>query len=527
MSSDPQVRPADAPLSGQAPTAGRAAPAPGQAAPPVPPDDFGSTLLRAGAAWAVYAVVLLVTVRPEPGPVYEPDIYWHLRVGDWVMENRAVTETDPFSYPEGKPWVAYSWLFEVLVYQLHRWLGFGGIILYRAALALLILLAVDGVIRRLQPSRLAGSVLLLAAALAMAALYHERPWLFTILFAALSLRVAVEMREGGAPPWWVWLLPLAYVLWANIHIQFVHGLFLLGLACAAPVIDLWLGRPADETAATAFTRRWWQLVGLTAACALATLANPYHARLYSVVVEYATQPGPYEFVNELKAMTFRGLADWAFLALFLAGCVALGRGRFGAFEWLLMAATAVFSFRSCRDVWYGTLAAVLVLARTRWPDSPAKPLPHGWALGAVLLAVLAAGAWRGRGLSEARLEADRAKLLPVRAAEEIERRGYRGPLFNDFNWGGYLMWRLRMPVPIDGRTNLHGDERILRIGAVFDGAPGWEKDPDLSAAGIVVAPARGALASLLMKDDRFVRAHIEDDDDVAWVFVAKGRAPAP
>ena len=43
---------------------------------------------------------------------------------------------------------------------------------------------------------------------------------------------------------------------------------------------------------------------------------------------------------------------------------------------------------------------------------------------------------------------------PARAAAFDESRGYGGPLFNDFNWGGYLIWRLPgLPVSVDGRTN--------------------------------------------------------------------------
>ena len=56
----------------------------------------------------------------------------------------------------------------------------------------------------------------------------------------------------------------------------------------------------------------------------------------------------------------------------------------------------------------------------------------------------------------------------------VAERGYSGPLFNDFNWGGYLIWALpQLPVAIDGRTNLHGDERIQRFGSTWAGSPSF------------------------------------------------------
>jgi hypothetical protein len=92
-------------------------------------------------------------------------------------------------------------------------------------------------------------------------------------------------------------------------------------------------------------------------------------------------------------------------------------------------------------------------------------------------------------------------------------------LYNDFNWGGYLIWSLpHLPVAIDGRTNLHGDERMTRFGETWSGAPTWHEDPDLANAGVIVAEADAPLVSLLLLDSRFVLVH---EDPVAKVFVAR------
>src|SRR5262245_1106945 len=58
------------------------------------------------------------------GVVRDPDIWWHLRVGKWICEHGATPFTDPFSQiGQGEPWVAYSWLFELLMYGLHQVFG--------------------------------------------------------------------------------------------------------------------------------------------------------------------------------------------------------------------------------------------------------------------------------------------------------------------------------------------------------------------------------------------------------------------
>ena len=146
-------------------------------------------------------------------------------------------------------------------------------------------------------------------------LLNERTWLFTLLFSTLTLEAILGLREGKGGRW-CWLLPALYVLWANLHIQFIYGLFILVLACAAPCLDRLLGRGRPWARPDTFgSRDWWRLIALTGACLAATLLNPYHVRLYAVVVEYATQPVAFRLVSEHRAMDFRGPVDWAVLAM--------------------------------------------------------------------------------------------------------------------------------------------------------------------------------------------------------------------
>jgi hypothetical protein len=469
---------------------------------------------------ALYALPLVVALRPVADPVLDPDVWWHLRAGQWVVEHGTVPRNDPFARP-AREWVAYSWLYEVLLFGLYRGLGLAGVVVYRAALALAVVAAVHRLVARRERRFLVATGLTAAAGLALAGLFSERPWLFTILFATLTADAVLDLRAGRRSAV-VWLLPPLYAVWANVHIQFIYGLFVLGLACAAPLLDRALGRAPDE-AARPGSRGGWGLVALSAGCALATLLNPYHVRLYGVVWEYATQPGPFRFVNELKALEFREPGDWVVLALGGAAAFALGRRRPpAAFDLLLLASAAFFAFRARRDLWFLVLAALAVLSTSGAEVPAGQRFALTWRRGAVLAVALAAlaglTAWL-RDLSPANLERKVARRYPARAAALVARRGYEGPLYNDFNWGGYLIWALpHLPAAVDGRTNLHGDERLERFGATWSGAPGWEDDPDLSAAGVVVAPADAALASLLKRDPRFELVH---QDELAAVFVVR------
>src|SRR5207237_866872 len=145
-----------------------------------------------------------------------------------------------------------------------------------------------------------AAALFSAALLALGPVMSERPWLFTILFSTLLLEVLLDLRDGR-PTRRHWLLPLMFVLWANLHVQFIYGLLILGVACAAPLADRLLRCASPtHTIAHAGSKAWWALVALTCLCSLATLINPYHAQLYQVVFEYGTHQTPLEVVNELR-----------------------------------------------------------------------------------------------------------------------------------------------------------------------------------------------------------------------------------
>jgi hypothetical protein len=385
-------------------------------------------------------------------------------------------------------------------------------------------LALHRFVLRFGPSGLLATGLTAVCLLPLAMLFSERPWLFTILFGTLTLHAVLDVREGRRTllPW---LLPVLFVVWANVHIQFVYGLALLVLACVSPVIDRWR-RAGDETTPAAFgSHGWLKMVALTVACVLATFLNPYHARLYGVVVEYALQPGPFQFVNELKALEFREACDWAVLALTGAAAFVLGRKtRLCSFEILLFIGCAILSFRARRDVWLVVLASAMVLSESLRSSIPVTTsdrltIRYRLALGIALVALAGLLTWT-RGLTPAKLERTAAEVFPANAARFVAEHGYEGPLYNDFNWGGYLIRALpALPVAIDGRTNLHGDDRLVRFGSTWAGGPSWRDDPELCEAGVVIAERDTPLASLLACDARFRLVY---EDTIARVFVARG-----
>jgi hypothetical protein len=109
--------------------------------------------------------------------------------------------------------------------------------------------------------------------------------------------------------------------------------------------------------------------------------------------------------------------------------------------------------------------------------------------------------------------------MPVRAVEVVKAKGWSGPLYNDFNWGGYLIWALRQPVAasMGAQTRMAMSGSIART-STWNAQPGWASDPDLQSAKLVIAPVNAPLTQVLRLDTRFEVAY---EDKLAVVFLAR------
>lgn len=445
--------------------------------------------------------------------VADPDVWWHMRVGQWILAHHQVPYVDYFSREAGRPWAAYSWLFEVVVFQSFQHFGLAGILAYTTAMVAAIAAAIYHLVKRLQSDFMLAVLLTFVASLSLVQLFTPRSWLITILFFVIEIDILMGVRRTGPSRQLLWL-PLLFGLWANLHIQFIDGLVVMGIALGEAVLSRWWAP------ARARLKLVW-MIGIFVACVLASLLNPYGWHIYQIAYRVADQPGTLYLIAEMHALAFRNLADYTmvFLALAAAGTLAWHR-RVAVFEILMLAFAAVVSFRSGRDMWVMIITATTILAQgIRSSQKEQQPFPvYFLPVTVATIGLLLFAGTIGMRLNNAKLRAQVDEHLPVRAVEVAREKGLSGSLFNNFDWGGYLIWSLRMPVSVDGRADLYGDKRLKRSFATWNGAPDWASDPDLESARLVVAPIDAPLTQLLRMDPHF---QLVFEDKIAALFVAR------
>jgi hypothetical protein len=472
------------------------------------------------------ALVILLTGSIRIAPLYstvlDADIWWHLRGGDTIVAQHAVPHRGVFSQHSERPWVEYRWGFEVLASRFYRWFGLMGLVAFRATLQVIISATLFVILLRGLRSFWQAWAL---TAFGMWAIHHcfgMQPMLISIAMFTFVLALVFEARRRRTiRP--LLILPFLFLIWANLHIQFVYGILVLGLLSGVGLVrailpskwSTWF-QPDHELPLT-------PVLAVTGLSFLATFIGPYSWQLYGVLLGYLRSSVPYAIITELQALSFR-YPEHFVLVLILAGAFfALGwRRSRDPFKLALLVVCTLVGFRMTRDSWFACLPALAIIAdrdglaaeeRTRrlWP----RTLAFAAATTVVTAAVFALIAWDSKVNNVSLIRVVGAKF-PLKACEFIRSRSLPGALYNDMNWGGFVIWDLpEKPVAIDNRTDLYGDEILGRFYSVQTGQSDWRSDPDLNAASIVLLYRQLPLATLLAQDERF---HLVYEDPVAVVF---------
>ncbi|HXA28758.1 MAG TPA: hypothetical protein VN193_08415 [Candidatus Angelobacter sp.] len=206
--------------------------------------------------------------------LHDPDLWWHLRLGQWILDSHSVPHTELFSFTAaGNAMTAHEWGSEVLFALMARVGGLLLVSLVMACVAWSGLLALALRARARGAGVVAVAVALLVGARAMEPVLGTRPQVITVALVCWTLLVAERyLARGGRL---VWVLPPVVLVWANLHGGVVLGLGALCLLLALSALSLLLRRPGAPSFAR--LRTLGLAVGVAAA---AGCLNPNGPGLY-------------------------------------------------------------------------------------------------------------------------------------------------------------------------------------------------------------------------------------------------------
>jgi hypothetical protein len=483
---------------------------------------LGDRRVQLSALVALLAGIGIYALRTKYS-VLDPDTWWHLKVGEWILRNSALPHTGILSRTAAqRPWVAYSWGYEILLSLAYSWFGILGIGIFGTALTIGVGAAAYGMLRRLS-GRFWLSCLL-AAITCWAFLFNgaPRPVFFSYILFCVTLTLLFEAQRNGRIQLLYWL-PLVFLVWANLHIQFIYGLFTVSLFVGIHLTQKLLSALKINTDfLLPSTLPAMPLVAIFALCYLATVLGPNTYHPYLVVLAYTKAKFPYKIISELQAVPFRLWSNFVELFLAAAGFYAVGwRKKIDAFKLALLVIASIVAFRTMRDAWFLGFPAAACIADFPVGEN-ASFRSDSWrefslVAAAVILFLFVAAPFTD--FNTRALDSAVSAGYPVNAINFLRRGSFSGPLYNNLNWGGFLMWYLpELPVAIDGRNDLYGDDLDELFYNSEFANPSYATDSYLNDAGLVVLESRIPLARTLTTDPRFRLVY---QDQIATVFVRR------
>ena len=471
---------------------------------------------RALFAAILFFGLLAMTARTAT----DPDLWWHLRTGQWIVETGHVPHTDPFSFTRrGSPWVSHEWLSEIVFYALWRLAGPTALIVFSSLITtagfLLLYWRCSG-----QPHWAAAATVL--GAWACAPCWGTRPQMFTFLFASLFLWLLERAEQR--PRLLLWIPPL-FLLWLNLH-----GGFALGPA----LLLLYAGGLFLETLAGTFP--WPEARLLLARVLLATLAclalipfNPSGARLYHYPFETVRASEARSLIVEWLSPDFHRSMYTPFLLVLLLLMAALAWSRLPVRGRVLLPLMFMLlsALDAVRHIPIFILLALPVMAQAlahsslpTWPAALRPPRQRfrtlSYSAALVFLAVFALGRWTIVANSQNPREAD---LFPRHAVAFLRAGHLPDRLFAFYDWGGYAIWNLYPQYRpfADGRADLYGDDLLKQAAQTVPNLrPGWQAILDDWNVETLLIPPAAALAQALLLDQRWSTPY---RDSQAIVFV--------
>ncbi len=404
--------------------------------------------------WLSYSTLALTAILIFYGfwqGIGDGDFWWHLKTGQYIAQNHKLPVPDPFAYttylhPDTYPGesgvryfnLTHEWLAQLTYYGAYSLAGAAGVASLRSLLILLQCLGISLVVWR----RTGGFYRAIAAALiAMSSSSFsagERPYLFTYFFLVAVIAI-LEYRR------FLWALPFIFVIWSNCHAGYFLGWVVLGAYVAEALVRRWRGVPDPGERA---------LFIFAVICFLASGINPNGFHVIETLVAYRRSPLQTS-ITEWQRPKYWEVTSFTIVLYASFGMLLWARRRARISDWILYLLFAAASLTAVRNIVLSGIIGAIILTAYVPVFDPVRFFPRVRSLPAILGAAAALFlAYRIVSQPPHRLTFEDDWRFSQGSADFLLNHHVTARLFNSYESGGYLIWRLwpQEQVFIDGRA---------------------------------------------------------------------------
>ncbi len=391
-------------------------------------------------------------------PLRDYDIFFHLKSGE-IIAQQGIIHKDVFSFSaSNSEWYPYEWLFQVGVYYSNQIFGFNAIS-YLTAIFIAIQI---GLIFLLLKNILKLGVVpsLLISFLFYASVYEfmaARPYIVAYPIFTANIYLILDYLLYNKNRLYL-MVPLMFI-WTNLHGSMFLGIALFGAYAGVSLLNFFLNKKKNEL------KKFWVLSLYTLIMGIITILPPLELTQWRLLVKfYQDRILLSHFIDEWTPLAYNpvGFAIFSattavvFILLFF---VVFKRKLYREATWLLpLLVFAPLAYTASRNLYlaYITFVVLVGFAISKFNFKSFSRLQKGLVV-LLIAALLGTHAWL--------LYIKKQPLMlyyPVSASQFILDQHLAGNMFNEYNYGGYLLYRLYpyQKVFIDGRTDVYIDNII-------------------------------------------------------------------
>jgi hypothetical protein len=476
------------------------------------------TLLLGG----VMTVILALFIGVEQ----DPDFWWHLRIGRWMVENGRLPSSDIFTFTAtSHAWTDHEYLTEALMWLTYSTLGITVLCIAFGLLTWAGFWLIFLQVRR-QPFVLVG-VGITIAAVAGSPIWGPRAQMITFALSCLELYWLRKYLSGRSLA--INFFPLVMVAWANLHGGWVIGFVWLGVALASELLS-WAWD--QENPAHRMHARRLAVIGVASAIAVA--ATPHFLSLYPYPFQTQGSEAQQRLIVEWASPNFHSIELRPFEAMIFLIIIGFALKRPSLYNLLLALTGLGLALQNVRNVALFVAATTPLLINTYgqwWREFAAArdwkltvPARPAFAAITALALVVIVGATSLRvayTISPARQQQVDAENYPVGAADWLAAHPDVGTrMFNQYGFGGYLAYRF-FPEPnrrvfIFGEAALMGDDLLNEYADVYYVRSNWKDVLDKYRVDYVVENRGDPLPNLLATQPDWKLVY---EDKIAVIYV--------
>lgn len=384
----------------------------------------------------------------------DPDMWWHLKLGEMTWTTHHAPVTDLFSYTTNHhSYIPHEWLSQLTLYAAYHLGGYRGMMLWLCFFTAAILVGGYALCTLYSGNAKVSLMGALTIFVFGTVGFSMRPQMIGYLLLIVELALLHLGRTKSSR--WFWGLSPLFALWVNCH-----GLFSLGFAVAA----VYLLSSFSHFQAGLLVAPHWEAnrrQTLTVAFAISGLLlflNPVGTKLvlYPLSAVFVHSMGV-NAVSEWAPLQLAGTRGMAYLGV-LGAILLLVIVRRTELFWhellTMMLATWLAASHERLLFAFGILVApTLTRLLADWWGGYSTEQDHPVANAALIFASLCLCVKVFPSAEDLRNQVE--ENSPVKAVEFIKSHQLQGPMLNDWVSGGYLVWALpEHPDFIDGRADI-------------------------------------------------------------------------